>query len=94
MDDYLTGLRKAYASTSYITINISSPNTKNLRQLQQGDEIKSLVFALKEDQLKLQREHDNYVPLTINIAPDLSSDEINHISRLILEFEIDGRDCH
>ena len=89
-DDYLTGLRKAYTSASYITINISSPNTKNLRQLQQGGEIKSLIAALKEEQLKLQREHGNYVPLAIKIAPDLNSDEIAHIARLLLEFDIDG----
>jgi dihydroorotate dehydrogenase len=89
-DDYLIGLRKAYPVASYITINISSPNTKNLRQLQQGDEIKSLVSALKEEQLKLQQEHGNYVPLALKIAPDLNSDEIAHIARLLLEFEIDG----
>lgn len=89
-DDYLIGLRKAYASASYITINISSPNTKNLRQLQQGDEIKALIATLKEEQLKLQTEHGRYVPLALKIAPDLTSDEITHIARLLLEFEIDG----
>jgi dihydroorotate dehydrogenase len=90
VDDYLIGLRKAYSSASYVTINISSPNTKNLRQLQQGDEIKSLISALKEEQLKLQQEHGKYVPLVLKIAPDLTTDEINHIARLLLEFEIDG----
>jgi len=89
-DDYLIGLRKAYAAASYITINISSPNTKNLRQLQQGDEIKSLMAALKAEQLKLQQEHGKYVPLVVKIAPDLTADEISHIARLLLEFEIDG----
>ncbi|HEY8034078.1 MAG TPA: quinone-dependent dihydroorotate dehydrogenase [Methylobacter sp.] len=89
-EDYLIGLRKAYTSASYITINISSPNTKNLRQLQQGDEIKSLISALKEEQLKLQQEHGKYVPLALKIAPDLNDDEITHIARLLLEFEIDG----
>ncbi len=90
VDDYLTGLRKAYTSSSYVAINISSPNTKNLRQLQQGDEIKSLMAALKAEQLKLQQEHGFYVPLAIKIAPDLTSDEIIHIAQLLLEFEIDG----
>jgi dihydroorotate dehydrogenase len=61
-----------------------------LRQLQQGDEIKSLIAALKEEQFKLQREHGKYVPLTIKIAPDLTVDEISHIARLLLEFEMDG----
>jgi dihydroorotate dehydrogenase len=89
-DDYLIGLRKAYTSASYITINISSPNTKNLRQLQQGDDIKSLMSALKEEQLKLQQQHGNYVPLALKIAPDLNADEITHIAKLLLEFEVDG----
>ena len=89
-DDYLIGLRKAYTSASYITINISSPNTKNLRQLQQGDEIKGLIAALKEEQRKLQQEHGKYVPLVLKIAPDLTVEEITHIARLLLEFEIDG----
>jgi len=90
IEDYLIGLRKAYPSASYITINISSPNTKNLRQLQQGDEIKTLISTLKEEQLKLQVEHGFYVPLAIKIAPDLNDDEIKHIARLLLEFEIDS----
>lgn len=90
IDDYLIGLRKAYASASYITINISSPNTKNLRQLQQGDEVKALIATLKDEQLKQQQAHGFYVPLAIKIAPDLNDDEIVHIARLLLEFEIDG----
>jgi dihydroorotate dehydrogenase len=89
-EDYLIGLRKAYPLASYITINISSPNTKNLRQLQQGDEIKTLLSKLKDEQFKLQQQHSKYVPLVVKIAPDLSADEISHIARLLLEFEIDG----
>ncbi|MDD5276683.1 MAG: quinone-dependent dihydroorotate dehydrogenase [Methylovulum sp.] len=89
-DDYLFGLRKAYTVASYITINISSPNTQNLRQLQQGDEIKKLISALKEEQLKLSQEHGRYVPLVLKIAPDLTTDEINHIAKLLLDFAVDG----
>ncbi len=89
-DDYLLGLRKAYPSAHYISINISSPNTKNLRQLQQGDDIKNLISVLKEEQLKLQREHGKYVPIALKVAPDLSTGEITHIAKLLLEFEIDG----
>lgn len=89
-EDYLIGLRKAYPFASYITINISSPNTKNLRQLQQGDEIKTLLSVLKDEQVKLQQHHSKYVPLVLKIAPDLTSDEISHITALLLEFEIDG----
>lgn len=88
--DYLIGLRKSYALASYITLNISSPNTKNLRQLQQADEIKKLLSVLKEEQLKLQQIHKKYTPLVVKIAPDLEHDEITHIARLLLEFNIDG----
>jgi dihydroorotate dehydrogenase len=89
-DDYLIGLQKAYASASYITINISSPNTKNLRQLQQGDEIKGLIATLKAEQLKLQQQHGRYVPLAVKIAPDLTDEEIIHIAKLLVEFSIDA----
>ena len=89
-EDYLIGLRKAYTCADYITINISSPNTKNLRQLQQGDEIKSLISTLKEEQSRLHQKHGSYVPLVIKIAPDLTPEEISHIAALLLEFEIDG----
>lgn len=89
-EDYLIGLRKSYAAASYITINISSPNTKNLRQLQQGDEIKQLLSALKEEQLKLQAAQGKYTPIAVKIAPDLSDEEISHIAALLLEFAIDG----
>ncbi len=88
--DYLLGLRKSYAAASYVSINISSPNTKNLRQLQQGDEIKYLLGDLKEEQLKLQAEHGKYTPIAVKIAPDLNADEITHIAELLLEFNIDG----
>ena len=89
-EDYLIGLRKSYAAASYITINISSPNTKNLRQLQEGDEIKQLLQALKTEQLKLQAEHGKYTPIAVKIAPDLTDEAIRHIADLLLAFEIDG----
>jgi dihydroorotate dehydrogenase len=90
VDDYLIGLRKAYTAASYITINISSPNTKNLRQLQQGDELRHLISTLKAEQLKLQAHYNKYTPLVLKIAPDLTAEEINTIAQLLLEFEIDG----
>ena len=90
VDDYLICLRKSYVAASYITLNISSPNTKNLRQLQQGDEIKNLLSSLKEEQLILQRQHDKYTPIVVKIAPDLNDEEIIHIAKLLIEFNIDG----
>lgn len=90
LDDYLIGLQKAYSVASYVTMNISSPNTKNLRQLQQGDELKHLISAMKEEQLKLQTQHGRYVPLVLKIAPDLTPEEVKNIADLLLQFEIDG----
>lgn len=90
VNDYLIGLRKAYPAASYVTINISSPNTQNLRQLQQGDESRKLISALKEEQSKLQQKYKKYVPLALKIAPDLTSVDIARIAKLLLEFEIDG----
>jgi dihydroorotate dehydrogenase len=90
VDDYLLGLRKSYAVADYITLNISSPNTKNLRQLQQGDELKRLIDTLKTEQGVLQQKHQKYTPLVLKIAPDLNPDEIAHIARLLLIFEVDG----
>lgn len=89
-EDYLICLRKAYVAASYITINISSPNTKNLRQLQQGNEIKKLLSALKEEQQQLQQQHNKYTPIVVKIAPDLNAEEIRHIAGLLLEFSMDG----
>ncbi len=89
-EDYLIGLRKSYPLAGYVTINISSPNTQNLRQLQQGDEIKKLLSALKDEQGKLHQQYQRYVPLVVKIAPDLSDEEIVHIADLLKEFAIDG----
>jgi dihydroorotate dehydrogenase len=89
-EDYLTGFRKVYTAASYVTINISSPNTKNLRQLQQTDELKALLSALKEEQFKLAEKYLRYVPVVVKIAPDLNDDEITQISRLMVGFAIDG----
>ncbi len=89
-EDYLICLRKAYLTASYITINISSPNTKNLRQLQQGDEIKKLLSALKEEQQLLHAQHNKYTPIVVKIAPDLSDEEIRDIAGLLVKFSIDG----
>lgn len=90
LDDYLICFRKAYSVASYVTMNISSPNTKNLRQLQQGDELKKLVSSMKEEQLKLQVQHGRYVPLVLKIAPDLTPEEVRDIASLLMQFNIDG----
>lgn len=90
VEDYIEGLRQSYPFAGYITINISSPNTRNLRQLQQGDEINKLLGALKTEQLHLQQRHGRYVPLVVKIAPDLDEDGIVRIAGLLMAYAIDG----
>jgi dihydroorotate dehydrogenase len=89
-DDYLACLKKVYEFASYITVNISSPNTKNLRQLQQENEFDALLAALKQKQQSLHAQHGKYVPLTIKIAPDLNETEIDMIADRLIAHGIDG----
>ncbi|AJQ95432.1 quinone-dependent dihydroorotate dehydrogenase [Gynuella sunshinyii] len=89
-DDYLTCLRKAYPYASYITINISSPNTPGLRDLQFGDQLSSLLAALKEEQLHLHQQIGKYVPLAVKIAPDMDEAGIEQIAESLIKNSIDG----
>ena len=89
-DDYLTCLRKVYPYASYITVNISSPNTKNLRQLQDASELDSLLSQLKAEQARLADQHGRYVPLALKIAPDIDGDQIRNIAGALLRHKIDG----
>jgi dihydroorotate dehydrogenase len=90
VDDYLTCLTKVYPYASYVTVNISSPNTKNLRQLQGGSELDALLAALKGTQLKLADQHGRYVPLALKIAPDLDGDQIKEIAAALVQHKIDA----
>lgn len=90
LDDYLIGLSGVYPFASYVTINISSPNTKNLRDLQQADELAKMLAALKKRQRTLAREHGRHVPLVLKIAPDLEDGQISDIARLLVSSGIDG----
>ncbi|HXU94130.1 MAG TPA: quinone-dependent dihydroorotate dehydrogenase [Gallionella sp.] len=89
-DDYLICLRKVYVHADYVTVNISSPNTKNLRQLQGGDELDALLAQLKAEQEKLAQQHGRYVPLAVKIAPDLDDEQIKQIAALLTKHRIDG----
>jgi dihydroorotate dehydrogenase len=89
-NDYLICLRKVYTHASYVTINISSPNTTNLRQLQGGDELDSLLEQLKAEQENLENLHGKYVPLAVKIAPDLDREQIQQIAARLIHHRIDG----
>lgn len=89
-DDYLHCLDKVYPYASYVTVNISSPNTKNLRQLQGGSELDGLLAQLKEAQLRLADQHKRYVPLALKIAPDMDGDQVKNIADALLRHKIDA----
>jgi len=89
-DDYLECLRKVYPYASYVTVNISSPNTQNLRQLQGASELDSLLAQLKDEQKRLADQHGRYVPLALKIAPDIDNDQIHDIAGALLRHRIDG----
>ena len=90
VDDYVHCMQKVYPHASYITVNLSSPNTPGLRDLQFGDPLKQLLEQLKKTQQALQTEHKKQVPLVIKVAPDMTADDIEDIAGSVLAYEIDG----
>jgi dihydroorotate dehydrogenase len=90
VDDYLICMRKVYRYASYITVNISSPNTKNLRQLQEKEALNALLGTLKAEQTALTQKHRKYVPIALKIAPDLEYDQIIEIADLLKEHQFDA----
>lgn len=89
-EDYLACLHQVYAAASYVTVNISSPNTKNLRQLQDAEALQGLLSALKAGQEKLAQAHGKYVPIALKIAPDLTPEQVTEIASLLLRHKMDG----
>ena len=88
--DYIFCMEKVYEHASYITINISSPNTKNLRSMQSGAILDDLLGSLKEKQQSLTNSEGRYVPLVLKIAPDLTKEEVGLIAEALLNYEFDG----
>jgi len=89
-DDYLLCLERVYPHAGYVTVNISSPNTKNLRDLQGGDALDGLLGALAERREALAARHGRRVPLAVKIAPDLDEAQIDAIAALLARHGIDG----
>jgi len=90
VDDYLACLDKVYAHASYVTVNVSSPNTPGLRSLQFGDSLKELLEALRRRQEDLTQEHGKRVPLAIKIAPDMSDEETALVASALLGADMDA----
>jgi dihydroorotate dehydrogenase len=89
-DDYIHCMRKVYDFATYITVNISSPNTPGLRSLQYGEALDELLVALKTEQKTLSEKYGKYVPVAVKIAPDLTADEVKSIAKSLIDNEIDG----
>jgi dihydroorotate dehydrogenase len=94
LDDYLIGLRRVYPllldRPGYVAVNISSPNTKNLRSLQGGAELKALLGGLREARQELADKHGRRVPLALKIAPDLDDAELPRIADALVKHGIDA----
>ncbi|NMH58424.1 quinone-dependent dihydroorotate dehydrogenase [Alteromonas ponticola] len=90
LSDYQVCLNKVYPYASYITVNISSPNTPGLRNLQHGEALSHLLDGLKQGQEKLCQTHSKYVPIFVKIAPDLSQSEVSDFARALIKSKMDG----
>ena len=90
VDDYVTCLTGVYPHASYVTVNISSPNTKGLRDLQAAEQLEKLLSTLKSEQKRLAKKHGKHVPLALKIAPDLDLKSIRDIANLTIENNFDA----
>jgi dihydroorotate dehydrogenase len=90
VDDYLLGLAGVYAHADYVVVNISSPNTKNLRALQSDVALDALLSTLQERRLLLTQQHGKDVPMLVKIAPDLDEDQVAVVAATLKKNDIDG----
>ncbi|KRG70895.1 quinone-dependent dihydroorotate dehydrogenase [Pseudoxanthomonas dokdonensis] len=89
-DDYLYCLERVYPLADYITINISSPNTAGLRELQEEQALRQLIGSLRERQESLGAQHGKRVPMLVKVAPDLSDEDIDAVARVLTDLSVDG----
>ncbi|KTD78346.1 quinone-dependent dihydroorotate dehydrogenase [Legionella waltersii] len=90
IDDYSYCLERVYQYASYVTINISSPNTPDLRQLQQKDYLSALLTGLQAQQEKLAEKHEKHVPLVVKVSPDETDEVLKEMTEVILQSSIEG----
>ncbi len=90
VQDYLYCLREVYAHADYVTVNISSPNTPGLRELQGGEELERLLDGLQHERELLSAKHGKRVPIAVKIAPDLSDADIDAMAAALRKYHIDA----
>ncbi|MFO7528435.1 MAG: quinone-dependent dihydroorotate dehydrogenase [Marinobacter sp.] len=88
--DYRKGIAAVYSRADYITVNVSSPNTPGLRDLQFGDSLKGLLEAIKDEQNRCEQETGKYVPIAVKIAPDMDDTGIRFVANALLDTGLDG----
>ena len=88
--DYIRGMTAVYDHADYICINISSPNTEDLRDLQREDLLNDLLGKLNSERMRLQDQTGKSVPLVVKIAPDINQDQIQHIATILRSHRIDA----
>ena len=93
VDDYLFCLERVYAHASYVTVNISSPNTKGLRDLQEEATLRRFIETLREAQERLGSQQGKRKPMLLKIAPDLSETELDSMAEVLLAAGVDGVIC-
>ena len=89
-DDYLHCLERVYPLADYDTVNISSPNTAGLRELQEEQALRRLIGTLREAQERLGARHGKRVPMLVKVAPDLSDEDIEAAARVLADLQVDG----
>lgn len=90
VDDYIICMQKVYPHASYITVNLSSPNTAGLRDLQFGEPLEQLLEALHTERQKLAEQHAKDVPLAVKIAPDMSEEDVKQVAQAFVKYNIDA----
>lgn len=89
-DDYLAGLRGAWREADYVVVNLSSPNTKGLRDLQEAESARALIRALHAEQEILRQRWQKHVPIWIKIAPDLTPPQRESLTQVFMEERLEG----
>ena len=89
LNDYLIGLKTFYDDADYITINISSPNTENLRTFHEGDKLQDLLKSIMEERKNLKSD----IPIAVKVSPDINEDQVNQISEILLEIWDKSNNC-
>ncbi|MYL25727.1 MULTISPECIES: quinone-dependent dihydroorotate dehydrogenase [Halomonadaceae] len=90
LDDYLAGIERMWSLADYLTINVSSPNTPGLRDLQHGDALRSLLAGIREKQLALTESMGHYVPIAVKVAPDMDEAAVRFMAETLREVGMDG----